>query len=138
MTLFGAMLALGCNPEVGFELFVDLRTDLVPVEEFQVLEVLLEAPGARSPIHEERTVTADELFIEGRRVAEFVDLDKGAYRLIVRLRTEAGILVVERPASIELRDNRVVTMVITRDCRHLICDEPGRTACLQGECIPES
>jgi len=128
----------GCSPEKNVELFVDLRTDLLAGREFHSIDVFVQVPGSLTPLREEVTVSTRDTFWDGNRIAEFGGLGSGAYRVVVHLRDGEGTLVAERPASIRLRRSQVVTIVITRDCRDVTCDDPSRTACLQGQCVAET
>jgi len=127
----------GCSSEEPLEVFVDLRTDLLPTQEFVQVDVSLDARDGSWSREDAFVVSTGDDFVGGLRVAEFGGVGRGAHRLLVRLRASSGLVVAERPAALELRDDRLVTIVITRDCRDVVCDDPAASACLQGVCVPE-
>jgi len=127
-------LLLGSCTSDRVELLVDLRTDLIPGREFTVVETTLEREGGDAVEDGERGLVSGEDTVAGVRIAEFSDLKPGRYRAVVRLRYESDV-VIERPVDLELRESFAVTVLITRDCRNIACDDPGREACLQGQCV---
>jgi len=133
--LLSILLLLGCT-EDRVELIVDLRTDFVPGHEFGRVVTQLEMDG--TAILEPEEVEVDENFpaLDGSRIAEYADLKEGTYRLMVRLLDQQDEIIVERPVELELRKSFAVTVLITRDCRGVVCDDPERAACLGGLCVP--
>lgn len=64
------------------------------------------------------------------------DVESGEVAIRVQL-FNAGVLVVERPAIMSVRDDTGVTILISRDCRGVECPgagDPGDLACLGGVC----
>lgn len=137
---WGVVLSLcgACQPH-NATLYVDLRTDLVPLLEFD--EVRLEAseqesgrqasPGSfRLPPDVSRND-----FVGGRRIGELRGLIQGAWRVsaIARSgeRTVAARTVI---VPIERRD-RAVTLTMGRGCAGVECDEEVET-CLVDRCVP--
>jgi len=131
------MFLTACDDTKRSDLFVDLRTDYVAGEEFLLAELILEPIEGEERWQEERVIGADESFVEGARLAEFKNLVAQPYRLVVKLRDRHGALTAERPAAFDVRNHRLVTIVITRDCSGVGCSDPGKPACLAGECVAE-
>ncbi len=119
----------------GFDVSVDLRTDLVPGVEFTAVQVRLEGETTTlEPAHPERD------YLEGVRVAEFEGVSGGAIELIVDVSNGSGV-VVSRRVAVTVQNDTAVTVVITRDCRGVECPGDGstsNTACLGGECVDPS
>lgn len=122
---------LACNaPTVS--LYVDLRTDLVPGVEFSRVEVGLEGPDV---VREAPAQRGDDFFL-GRRVAELVGLAPSEERrLTVRLLGGDHREVVRRTVQVQHREDRSVTVLITRSCRGVTC--PAGESCVAGACAPE-
>jgi len=131
-------LVTSCSGDERFELFLNLRTDLLAGREFTLAEVFLQRPGTLTPVRMERVITDRDSFLESGRLAEFEGLGAGFHRVIVHLRSSTGELVAERPASVQIRASRLITILITRDCRGVLCEDPERAACLQGMCVSDS
>jgi hypothetical protein len=117
-------------------LYVDLRTDFVPGHEFSSAEVLVSVPDAPNPLQDEVAVGSDDVFVDGKRVAEFPSISRGDYRVVVRLRKADGALLGERTAAISVRNDYLVTIVITRNCADIVCEDAA-SACLDGQCVSE-
>jgi hypothetical protein len=137
-----ALSAQACAPKV--ELFLDVRTDLVAGIEFRNVktEVFAGLPSVEDDASEERTrlraVGRGEPFVDGVRVAELEELDTGVYHVRVRLLDSNGTAVLQRIATITLRETSVFTITLTRDCRGVMCPDaadPAATACLGGRCV---
>jgi hypothetical protein len=140
LALYGA----ACNEETSATLFVDLRTDLAAPGEFARVETALFArapPSATAP--PDRTETHEaaggEDFVAGTRVAELARLEGPSIWLRVRLLEAAGSVAIERWVRVRLAGNQVVTVVITRDCRGVVCagsdTDPTAQACVGGTCV---
>jgi len=131
------LLLMACSGS-RVELLVDLRTDLVPGQEFVRVVSVLTPTGGSSPYDEALSVDADFPAFEGSRVAEFPKLQEGPYQLRVRLEDKDGAFLIERQLDLALREDFAVTVVITRSCRNVTCDDPERAACLGGVCVSAS
>lgn len=129
------LLLLGCSEPST--LLVDVRTDLVPGAEFDRAQVqLLDAAG--DVVREaESTVEAGDDFVAGRRVGE-LDQVSGA-RATFRVSLWLGDReIIARPVRVDLTGGAVAhTVVFTRDCLGVVCEDAARAACLSGECVPD-
>ena len=135
-------LGAGCSEE-PIELTVDVRTDYVPVADFDVVETEV----AGSPFEATATAGADAVttavrvsddFFEGARVAEIADLAPG--RMFVRTRLKLrGAIIATQIVDLQIAESYALTVVMTRNCRSITCPEAGDpegfTACLDGECV---
>jgi hypothetical protein len=113
------------------ELAVDLRTDLVPGLEFDAVRTELD--GVLAPLHPARPEDASA---RSWRVAEFADVTMGTHDVRVQV-LYAGVPVLTRRVVVRLDGSLVVTVVLTRDCRGVVCPGDGgptETECLSGEC----
>ncbi len=122
----------GCHDE-ELLLAVDLRTDLIPNEEFVSVRTLID--GRAHPVDLERLDGLN--FLEGARIAELDGLQPGTLRLRVEVRGESGEVVAERPVTVTLEESIGITVVLGRDCADISCplaDAPLATACLAGRC----
>ncbi len=132
-------LFVGCAPAPTL-LVIDLRTDLVPSVEFVEVETIVIEQGASIGMTISREARATEDYVSTVRIAELVDLAPGTHTVRVRLRDEAGALVIERELLVLLEQSRVVTVVVTRDCLGVVCpmagDDAGASVCLGARCVP--
>ena len=131
--------AAGCGGG-GVELDVDLKTDLVPGEEFSVVTTtILDGSATGGGRVEETRASVRGDFARGVRVASFGGLDAGRYILRMRLARDTGLLVVERTVRVQISGNYVVTVLVTRDCRGIACPPAGgdatASACVGGRCV---
>ncbi|HBQ16396.1 MAG TPA: hypothetical protein DEF51_36455 [Myxococcales bacterium] len=123
-------LALVACDGGGVSLFVEVRSDFVPGVEVSVIEVTVEGQTQESAI-----TRVDDL-AEGRRVAAFEGLaPSDARRALIRLLDADRAEVVVRPVVFAHRRDRVVSVILTRDCRDVACGP--REACVGGSCQPE-
>ena len=140
-TAFAALaLAFGATCGKGSEqseLFVDLRTDMIPGVEFHsVLTIIGDGRDERFPVDIEMD------FQTGARIAEFPGIRPGMSTIDTRLLDAEGRFVVGRTQISSLRNGATaVTIVVTRDCINLECGE-GLTCfggrCVSRECSPEN
>lgn len=133
-----AAATVGCGGSIDLD--VDLKTDLVPAEEFAVVTTtVLEGPGGAAGRVTETTVSARDDFVRGARMASFGDIAAGDYTLRMRLARSTGLLVVERNVRVHVAESLVVTVVATRSCRDVTCPaaggDPVATACFGGRCV---
>jgi hypothetical protein len=125
----GSMLALvlglgGCGGAEAVNLFVELRTDLVPGVEFVAVRTTLESEG-RS---EMQPVFRGPPYLEAQRVAELSMLAPGPRTVRVDLLDGDGEAVATRSFRLEQEEDFVVTALVTRDCAGMDC------SCLGGQC----
>lgn len=126
-----AWLIFGCGSSEP-TLFVDLRTDYLPVAEMAQVEVSF----ASNPtvIHE---VVEDDYF-RGVRVARFDQLPREPSILRVRVFGPTGALRADQRLEVTFAGSQTVTVVITRSCEGVVCPagDPRATECLGGVCQP--
>ncbi|HBQ12382.1 MAG TPA: hypothetical protein DEF51_14940 [Myxococcales bacterium] len=119
-------MVTGCD--AGISLTVDLRTDLVPGAEFVRAEAITE--GAPTVTRDVPPGSVD--LVDGVRLATLEGLaPHDARRVTLRLLGAGGELVAERDVLVRHRSDSVITVVITRGCRGVVCDEG---TCVDGEC----
>lgn len=126
------LLVASCASE-GPRLIVDLRTDVVPIQEFSSARVELEFPDATV---NQRTVNIPaEDFITGRRLTQFDDLPTGAVQVRTQLLDARGGAVAQRLALVQVDSDLSITILITRDCEGVTCENAAAEACLGGSCM---
>ncbi len=135
------VLALGGCSADEHELIVNVRTDLVPGAEFDqaVVELFDERGtfGERLRRVEVRAVAGDD-YTEGYRVAELQAVPNGFFVIRAALLLD-GDLVVDAVGPLEVRENRAVTVDVTRACVGVSCPPPAApnaTVCVAGTCAP--
>lgn len=117
----------GCSEEV--DLVVDVYSDFVAGHEVAEIRVTLEGGGEVT-----YAVAAEDDLARGVRVAELTGLaPDGARRLRVGLYDPSGALLLERAVIANNASSLALSVVLTRRCRGVICDEG--LACLAGECV---
>jgi formylglycine-generating enzyme required for sulfatase activity len=128
----------GCSPD-EYELIVNVRTDLAPGVDFDqaIVELYDERGtfGERLRRVETRAVEGDD-FTGGFRVAELQAIPGGFYVVRAALLLD-GTLVVDALGPLELRENRAVTVDVTRACVGISCpqpEDPNATVCVAGTC----
>ncbi len=133
------MLLVGCASSAP-DLLVDLRTDLRAGYDFdEVRTRVLEAPSVAT-LGWERIIPAarGESFLDGRRVAERVDVERGDYVIEVSL-LDAGVDLYTRRVRVRVETTQSVTAVITSDCAGIVCpsvgDPAGATECVGRRCV---
>jgi hypothetical protein len=139
-----AFLLVACSPG-ELSLFVDVKTDFVPNEEFTLVRTDLfeDTPDATSiPIASDIVETLGQpaaSFVTGLRVGELSELSPGTRVVRVQLLSRDGLVVIERLARVPLNQSRVVTLLLTRDCYGVTCPRAGDSAeldqCLGGRCV---
>jgi len=126
LALLAGIFATACGDSQY--LAVDLRTDYAAGVEYDEVEVSVDGlTRARIPA---RTDAGDR----PHRVFERDDLAPGVHALEVSLRLGATRIATRR-VQFSLRGSRVVSVVITRDCREVGCPGTGATECLGGRCV---
>lgn len=114
----------------GSELFVDVRTDLVPGEEFTAVTVTIADRVA------DHAVTVEEGYLDGVRVARF-DGVSGDVSIVVSLLAEGRAILTRRASLVGVRGRRAVTLVFTRDCRGIECGDEDALACVAARCVDD-
>ena len=129
-----ATLVGACDSKATHELVVDLRTDLVPVEEFAKVEVTL-FPVDESGSSRKRSIDANPTgeYLRAERLVELGGVEADNYRLGVTLSDRNGRVLTERPLLINLQESRSVIVPITRSCLNVACAE--NEACFGGQCV---
>jgi len=137
-TALCALVLGACAPETA-RVVVDLRTDLLPLIEIAEVETILTPDGAAAGMTLSHDVDPDADYLRAVRIAEFQEVTPGVVLVVVRLRGADGSLVVERRVSASVTATRVITVVVTRDCRGVMCpmagDDPDATACVGSRCV---
>lgn len=130
------------GPDNPPDLFVDVRTDVRPGYEFAVVRAdLIGAEATGSSRVERPVVVADTTtYLEGARVAQFEDVSRSQVAVRVALLDRMGLPLLEHAAAVQLGwTDRVVTVVLTRDCAGVMCpgvsDDASLVACLGGRCV---
>lgn len=136
--------AAGCD-DSSAELAVDLKTDLLPGQEFAGVSVeVADHPIAPGEIVDdahrmESRAAVGQDFVSGRRVAELSGLEPGTWHLRVILTSGAGRQVAVHESVLQLAGNFAVTVLITRSCVDVTCPidggDPSLTLCLGGRCV---
>lgn len=130
--------AAGCTSD-KFELFVDVRSELSPGVDFDAVETVLLADEARPALRSSTsTVGAADDFAAGHRVADFSDIEAGAYVLRVSLLLESAVVQSQR-LLVQINSDRAVTVSFEAACSGVVCpgpDDPATaTECSAGMCI---
>jgi hypothetical protein len=126
------VVLLGCEGDGS--LFIDVRTDLLPGVEFDSVHTT----GFADPIVIE--AMAGDPFLDGVRAAELEGLEHGPLALRVEL-YRGSAPVLGRGLRVQVDGSEAATVVLTRDCRGVACDEesdPALSACFGGRCVSES
>ena len=124
-------------------LAVQLRTDLAPGVEFiavrtEVFPSLPVAAGESPSARAEIAAYRDSDLATGARVAE-LDVSAGAQTVRVTLLDSDRREVISTLSRVDVSGTTIVTVVITRDCREVMCpaagDSAAAIACLGGRCV---
>jgi len=136
-----AACAVACEPSTG-RLVVQVRTDLAPQRGFSFVRMTGVGPDGAEV---ERTVFADEqsAWGTGVRFAEIAALPRGIHTLDVAAHGPDSAVIVRRPVRVDIGDGvTVVTVLLTRSCRDVVCpmagDDADETACVGGRCVVAS
>jgi len=138
-----AVVVAGACASDPIELTVDLRTDWQPLSEFVAVQIdLFREPGDAGPLGSNvvtYTLRGTEDFVRGQRVAEYLDVPEGHSFVRVSLLNRAGGVLAERIVDLELSQSYALTVVMTRNCRDVVCpgsgDAPSLRACLDSRCV---
>ncbi len=123
-----AVLLAGCPSGEELEFVVQLRTDFVPNLEFSEVEVLRE----RTSTTVGRVVEPGTDVLAGWRIAEFAGVS-GTETIRVRLLAADGRRVIERRQVVQIQGTTSTTVVITRNCAEVVCEDG--LECLDGRCV---
>lgn len=135
------LFAACSSTQLGLDLFVDLKTDLVPNQEFHAIRLRIatdrDAANGTIQIHIDANQALD--YVQGVRIGEFRQLMGNEVTVDVSLLDDDGSVVVERPTRLVLNRSRAMTVVISRDCRGVQCPladaDPNLSACFGGRCV---
>ena len=135
LSLVGLLVLCACKGS-GPTLRIDLRTDVVPRFEFTAARIELEPPDAAGRSRS-RTVSVDPGadLVAGARLAEVRDLSNGDWRLRVTLLDARGNGVLQKLTLTRIDGDTGVTVLMTRDCAGVSCDDFAAEACLGGRCM---
>lgn len=130
-----SLIALAGCSSPGRELFIDLRTDLVPVAEWRFVEVELEGGGTETSV-----ATGAEDWLRGERIAHFVDAPEFS-EVTLRFYDDATrSLLLQRRVAVRVVGTTASTVTVTRSCVGVSCprvaDGADATECSGGLCVP--
>ena len=129
----GCCLA-ACSASSSGTLVVNLRTDLVPAEEFGQVRLSLGRVDAAGSLETVELAAEAPSYVEAARLTEFTNLAVGSYRLtVVPLGTRSGEALTERPVLLEIDGSLSVTVPIFRSCLNVDCGD--EEACFGGQCV---
>lgn len=133
-----ATLLVQCKGGGGFEVFVDLKTDYVPEQEFVRVRTELTEDGVGLVRREDFTATSGSDFVGGTRIAELGGVPAGQHTILVQLVDFGGRVLSERLSRVSVDDDLALTVLITRSCESVSCPlSPGdpETTCSGGRCV---
>lgn len=133
LTLLLSIAALSACGSKSDSLRIDLRTDILPFLEMTRVTSELRQDGAML-FSRDHTVQASN-YVEGVRIADFDDLPSGEYELTVIAR---GDVMQTQRVLVRVRGETAATVLMTRDCRGVTCDDPAAPTCLNGTCVPDT
>lgn len=128
-TALSLLVCAGCASS-GADLRVDLRSDWVGGVE--VARVVTRVDGVDEMTTE--LAVGDDL-AAGVRVGFFESVSSGTQRVSVELRAADDALIAERTAVVQVRGSTGVTLLVTRNCAGVTCDDPAANQCLDGRCV---
>lgn len=125
--------ASGCA-DTGHTVWVNLRTDYVPQDEFDEVRVFLSVGDGSEEVLTHLVEPLD--YVSGQRVVVFEGLAAGDFR--IRAQLHAGNTIVgSRTLTFVLAQNTNATLVVTRSCTGVVCPagDPSATECAGGRCV---
>jgi hypothetical protein len=128
LSLLVLVLISGCDDRP--RLFVDVRTDLVPGSELVTLSAVVDGAEARRV-----SVDLATDWLVGGRVAE-LRVDPGTVTVVITGLDAEDQVVVERTVRVRVEVDIGVTVLLTRDCRGVVCDAANE-ACWAGGCVSD-
>ena len=135
-------LSAGCA-EGQSALYVDVRTDLSPGNEFASIRTEIsrepfEVSGATSEDAVDAFARSEADFVAGVRVADVESVAPGTRYVRVSLLDDRGDAVADRTSIVDVRGRVAMITVISRACRGVECPIPGGdpslTTCVGGRC----
>ncbi|RLB49911.1 MAG: hypothetical protein DRJ42_20000 [Deltaproteobacteria bacterium] len=143
--ILSSLFPVGCTDD-GYDWIIDLRTDLAPGEEFARVRIEV------TPLHpDDRTRAGEPIsvlvvdampsadYLRGVRIAELSGVAPGVYELHAVLIARDGTEVVARNLIVRLRENLANLVLLTRNCRGVMCPEaggdPSLSTCEGGVCV---
>lgn len=133
LMLIALLSGCECNSQTGIN--VDLRSNFVPGIEFDAVRTEVWGRDNRSPEVSTTTIVRwTDPVEDGVRVAEAPGLAPGSYTVSATL-LRAGSAIAQRSVIISFDVSTIVTVLVTRDCLHVIC--PDGLTCLVGVCVPQ-
>ena len=127
-----AMMIASCSGDPG-RLVIQLRTDLVPGAEFA--EIRVEAEDSSGRQYFDRVTPEVEADYLGGVSIRTWEVAKGAATVGVELLNRTRGVVIGRQVAVQVSQATAVTIVLTRSCMGVQCDEPSAPACLGGRCV---
>lgn len=128
-------------------LVVDVKTDLVPGEEFIGVRTFLETSAGMAVAMDQRVAVRSDDFINGERAFPSTSLAAGSYHVRVELIDRFGTVIAERSALTEVSTDFGITILIPRDnvlFRTRVCAErhdmerPPHAASIRLHILPRS
>lgn len=147
VTALLALALLGCVPgRIGaVDLYLSLRTDFVPAEEFTLVRVVITTTDGRQTSRDEIPAEANAPYLEGAAILERA-APPGAFVVELTLVGRAGGTVARRRLAVDALGTapQAVTVLISRNAT--ACDESacppgetcGRSGCVDVRCRPEA
>lgn len=127
------MLLAACTPSPSLELAVDLLSDLQPGLEVDRFEIRLNDASVYDGLPQGSVSS-------GARAVD-LEVDAGDH-IIAGQAFFRGVMVAERRVLVQVREDQALTVVLTRNCRDIECDEAGTTCanamCVDPQCSPET
>ena len=118
---------MGCSSE-GTAIRVDLKTDLIPLQELESIEVRLDGEMVV-----ELPADASVDYVDGINLTTVEDVSRGLHEVEVILVAVGEDL--ERTVQVDVQGRVAVTLVMSRDCRDVNCRTEGLMQCLGGRCV---
>ena len=123
-----ALLLLSACDDPAATLVVDLRSDLVPGEEFVVIRTTVLGPDGATVATNDTFAPSGSDVLGGLRVLEHPGVANGSHRIQVGLLTGEGVAVAARTSATVVRGDTGITVLVPRD--NTLCDP---TSCVPGE-----
>ncbi|MFT5353197.1 MAG: hypothetical protein ACI9KE_000395 [Polyangiales bacterium] len=117
-------------------LWIDLITDLRPGVDFTAATIRVEPVNAGVAETRQFLFRGESEFSTGVRIAS-LSLPPNDYQVTLTL-LNAGATAASQEALVVVSGDRVMTVVISRDCVDVTCPmaaDPGATSCLGGRCV---
>ena len=137
--VIGALLLWGCS-ECEFDVRIDLRTDFVPVEEFNGATVELTTAGGESVRRAQIVAQSGVDYTDGARLfSSESKVPEGSYLVHVTLNGPDGAPVVTRTVALVVKEDVGFTVAISRSSRQ--CDpdscDADETCGLGPDCVAQ-